>query len=461
MNREYWLYFRIFKKLTQDGKLLNSVPLNKIKESLDECRILFNLPDLFDKAVQEYEPNSREYHLLNGRIDKVKKSDGNLAMLALEWGLLDMFLRISPHVKWTMQFYYKAVLGGSLYMVKMINEKFAPIKDTLIKALESNNTEICKIVLSHFDTVSMELLLHPISNNNMELVQLMMNKLSKSKKKRVHDVRLFHSAVLSGSIEMVEYISSKYDFSNLKPDYPSSKMGYKMKLIDDITYDHNGSKRFSHSMNYAIESGSLIMIEYINDLGYGITPSNFARAVKVGNIEIVKKLIELNPIKLPDHFWIHFDFYSPNQGALSALLVNQGLLKLTMPKHPCTETYYSIYKEDTTRSKYTIEALMDYETKLKIDSCEKLLYANLKRTSIIIGQKIEMMYEQLDTDISFLYDNVNNCPIKTPSESIIIELASHYLNKIIFLLYHKLIDKNKLLDFAKAIEYHELIRILQ
>ncbi len=41
-------------------------------------------------------------------------------------------------------------------------------------------------------------------------------------------------------------------------------------------------------MNYAIQSGSINVVEYIYSRDYGLTPSNFITAIRQDNLEILE-----------------------------------------------------------------------------------------------------------------------------------------------------------------------------
>ena len=200
----------------------------------------------------------------------------------------------------------RAIEFGNLDICQDILEHIAPDTETLNIAFENNHTDIIIMLLKMTETDNIsypkEIISYPIMNNNLEIVKTLEN---------YHAIKwnheLYFSAILSGNLDMIKYIETK--FINIHSNFQLDSINYSTKkmntIINEITYHIMGKKYYSHTMNYAIQSDNIEIVKYFYELGYGITMSNFVTAIKQSKINILKFLCKHYDKKLP-YYIIHY-----------------------------------------------------------------------------------------------------------------------------------------------------------
>lgn len=320
--------------------------LFKITKKKLHVQILLNNMDKIKHLVtvgHTIDDKSIQLTIINNKIEFLKyflefyKPRNEMLMYCSEFGYTDIYqyLRNKGLVP-NISVYKKAILSNSLEIIKDISEHIGLSNKILELAFQTNDTNIILFLLEQANTEGMKfdtnLISYPILNNNMELLQIIETKHIVQKQPIDWHIGLFHSAILSGSMEMVKYLEFKIPdiHTNHMADMSRTKRGEATLLLDDIIYTINGKKYFSHCMNYAVQSGSLDMVKYIHESGYGITPSNFITSIKQGTVEIIEYLSKSYHKELPDYFFQYFGIkhYALDKIKKAQILVEHGLLKI-------------------------------------------------------------------------------------------------------------------------------------
>ena len=367
--------------------------------------------------------------------------------------------------------YNRAVAGGSLNIVKDINQLIGISSKTIENAFKENNTEIILYLLDDaIDDglhISPNIMTYPILNNNISLVKL----LDAKNLINWHN-ELYYSAILSGSMEMIELLETKIPniHSTRSLDTSSEKKGQKTLLLDDMIYEINGKKYFSHTMNYAIQSTSLDMVKYIYSKGYGITASNFITAIKQGTVEILEFLISCYDKQLPFYYQQYLSTYSYSRDKLAKtkILIESGLLSLVPPTiltidDHRKETVHIQLVENYCHREDDIMMDLDYLLKYSLFfvpvSGFKLNYRLLARLKIslatnltndlisITKSNLNEVDKQFVIDSIFLFGTIDQIKMldidKPPSSQIIMELMCYnQISKMCYLLNHQLLDND-------------------
>lgn len=229
--------------------------------------------------------------------------------LVLECGNERLFHKLQQYnkSKLTIYHYQKAVLGGNINLVKLIGKNLMFNEGQLEIALQTNNTEIIKWMLEELKIFNLtfppHLTKYLILNNSSLLNELKIQWIPK----------LFHSALLSGSWDMIRLIESHFpDLHNKDLDCSLSKgaNGNVSLLTDESTYVSEGKIYFSHTMNYAVQSENLEIMKYIHGLGYGITISNLLTCINQGNYEQFIYLMQF--VQLKSYYLLYFSCVTIN-----------------------------------------------------------------------------------------------------------------------------------------------------
>lgn len=162
----------------------------------------------------------------------------------------------------------------------------------------------------------------------------------------------WYSALLSGDLRVVRHLEAHYPqlHHNLQMDAPQSPSGRDSLLLGDCTYTvpgQEGGLRFSHSVNYAIQSGSLATVVYVRQRGYGITLSNLVTAYRQSTWPILRYLLSVyRPGRqLPSYLWMLWgpDSYAPQAEAKIRLLAPR--LQTEVPRRSRAYQRLSVYRE--------------------------------------------------------------------------------------------------------------------
>lgn len=357
-----WIFEKIFDQLTLDCKELYVNPFEKIKlRTFDNEKIYKLINKLSNRPlekIKEYLTNEKfqekflfgkikkklyvkillnsstndidnllrfgykidniclQLIVLNDRIDILKfilqtnseiKLYDELLFYCSEFGYEEMYFYLRDSGLYpNISVFNKAALCNSLNIIKDVN-KYIGISDKILSTVfQINNNEIILFIIEETIKnkikINKNLMAYPILNNNMDL-------LINLEKQQLIDWHndLYYSAVLSGSIDMVKYVELKLPdiHKNHSLDISKNKKGKITLLLEDMIYEINKKKYFSHTINYAIQSGSLEMVKYIYSKGYGITISNFITAIKQGTPEILSFLCNKYDKSLP-FYLVHY-----------------------------------------------------------------------------------------------------------------------------------------------------------
>jgi len=237
-----------------------------------------------------------------------------LLAIAAEFSLTEFYfyLRQTYDLIPNVSVYNKAVLGQSLEIVQDINKEIGLSQKILTAVTQTNDTPITKFVIEQALEQNLKpspnLVTYPILNENYELLEWMETKLAFE-----WHAELYYSAILSGSLSMMHHVENKLATHqiNIHQNWildtsRSKKKGRSTVLLEDIIYQKGTSNYFSHTMNYAIQSGSVEIVKYIWSLGYGITPSNFVTAVQQATVSVLEALIQMYSKPLPSYLIYYF-----------------------------------------------------------------------------------------------------------------------------------------------------------
>ena len=427
--------------------------------------------------------------IVNNRLDVVTrllelykgKLDSELLTYCAEYGYLDIYFYLVDTYKIypCIRVFYKAVVGGSIEITQHVASSVGINHKILDYAVKANHTDIISFLINEAleDKIPIDknLISYPILNANFKLVELF-------HQKNIFEwtTQLCHSAILSGSIEMLKLAETHLEklginvHEDLLLDKSAVSKGRSTLLTNDIIYQSNGKKYFSHSMNYAIQSGSIEMMHYIKSLGYGISVSNFITALRQGTREILSELITMTTIhQLPLHIINYFSFESfvPDKISKAELLVSNGLLDLSSPKDLTIDMYKknAVHLELIGRpinfdpeNDFDTDYLMDYQllfvsikgfklNRQLLIRCRLSLELNLvTNLQDIFVENHCNIDKKLIIDCLFLFGNLDQIKyyypmLKTklcPSSQIIMELLCQcWVPKLCYLLHNNIITK--------------------
>ncbi|AYV85680.1 MAG: ankyrin repeat protein [Satyrvirus sp.] len=547
-----WIFNKIFDQITINSSELYIVPFDKIKNrtfaNIGICNLVNKLSNrpttkiseyLLDEKFQEnflfskikkkinvqillgninkikylinfgYKIDERSLQLciMNNRLDILKlvidmfkpKLDNKLLSFCAEFGYDDIyfFLREKNLVP-NISIFNSAVLGNSLNIIKDINKYIGISKKIVSNAFETDNTDIILYLveeaLNEKIKIEQNLIIYPIMNNNFSLLEKFekMDLFSFS-----WHVELYYSAILSGSIKMAEYVETKINYPDMHKnrilDTSKTKKGYISPLLTDIIYEIDGKKYFSHCINYAIQSGSVEMLEYIYSKGYKITPSNFITALKQGTVEMLFFLSKNYETFLPFYFINYFgvNCYFPNKMEKAKILVDNNLLKISYDGKITINDYKkdSLHVEMINQSSqicedsiYDIDYLMKYSIFFVPEQGYKLNNQLLSKVRLclefnldeelrnILTKKLNEYDKQIVIDSIYLFGNISQIKkfyplldnefVYVPNKQIIMEILCYgQLNKLCYLQNNKLINESlskDLYTLSTAISDHYL-----
>lgn len=401
-------------------------------------------------------------------IEVSQSQRGELLSLSTEYSSQIYFWLRSKDIVPNIFAYNRAVQTESIDIIKDINESIAPSKKTVQQAFQSNHTEVIKYVMSECKnddvTIDKELLSYPIMNGNIDLLTYLRE--SDLWPKKI-DPNLYYSALLSGSMAMIRYVEEIFPdiHENYFLDSSKIKRGQGSLLLNEMIYFRDSKKYFSHTMTYAIQSGSIEIVKYVHSLNYGITQSNLVNAIRGGSIDIVRYIVQFVQRPVPDYliYYLSFQSYLSNKKVIAKILLDNQLL--------CSQNQLSIndYKLQTAHLKlitdrkkiivdldYDTDYLMSYDAlvvplsgykmNMKLITFFRFLLETNGDYESVLSSKISQLDRQYLTDIAFLFGK--NHQIKKvlsynrqiPSSQIVIEV----------LCYERIDKINLLLDFFKS-----------
>lgn len=366
--------------------------------------------------------------------------------------------------------YNSAIIGGSIKMVTDVNLYVSFSGKLLENAFKNNHIQIILFMIdeaiNNKINIKPEITSYLFLNQNIDLV----NKLDDLKMIKWTNPLNFYSAVLSGSIPMIKIIEHHVPNIYLMNilDTSDTLRGNKNVLTDEMIYVIKNKKYFSHTMNYAIQSESIEIIDYVLNKGFQITVSNIITAIKQGSVEIIKHLCLNYYSKLP-YFVIQYfgpNSYSKNKMIIAKILIENNLLDIVQPKLNM-DNYKKISTHAELISKQinmTVNASTDpdYLIKyLKIFTIVSGIKFNLvKITQVKICLELNLDIEmrqiisnknseydlQLITDAIFMYGTMDQ--IKKyyqtkyiPNSAIILEILCYgHIAKICYLYKNKLLN---------------------
>uniref|UniRef100_A0A6C0CBV4 Ankyrin repeat protein n=1 Tax=viral metagenome TaxID=1070528 RepID=A0A6C0CBV4_9ZZZZ len=457
---------------------LNKFLFKKLKKKI-YVQILLNNQDEFAKLIasgREMDKTALRLMIINGRywheyfLQDLCSND--MLMYAAEFAKDDIYfyLKNQRNLVPNDQIFYRAVVGGSMPIIKDISETISISDKILETAFQTNNSEVIIHLVNDALTnelrVSQNLISYPIINGNIDLL----HELDKLMTFNYH-TELYFSALLSGSMKMVMYIEGK--FHNIHENYvldttkSKREKGFSSILSDEMVYTKNGNNYFSHTLNYAIQSKSLTVIRYIISLGYGVSSSNVITAIKTGDVEIVWLIVEYYGKKLEKYFVYYFSMnsYIHNKFAVAKFLLDNDHIDLSVKKMNITgyrreTTHLNLITQSTqlmTDDNYDSDYLLKYKLffpPFKGFNLNHLLlvkmrlYLELGRDQEIqnmMNQKWNVMESQHIIDSIYMFGDLNK--IKkfsafVPSAKIIMEtLCYNQIGKFCFLLQKGTIDR--------------------
>lgn len=381
-------------------------------------------------------------------VDKIHSLDN--AVYSTRWYFL-LRIKLVP----TLNTYRAAIIAQNLEIIKDISNVIALIPELVEIAFDTGNHEIIKFII---DTADMEklnisihlysyLLLHqypgivifndPLCTNNL----------------------FAQAAILSGNIMLAE----KY--------YINIDNIYDKKNTSVITEDTLYKGKYSHCMNYAVQSDNVEMCKYIYNLGHGISVSNFVSAIKIGNIEIIKFLLSYYNGNLSHIIpYLGPSSYSKNKEEIARLLWPRINYFLTAKEKRKTIVYLKLVQEE----KITCDTDNDY-----LFSVDKFLFNDRSgRNSPTHQAQLDVAFFKYSTlfnedlsliknnEVVFYYgtiDQLKSLPPRKIFFPLVIEiLIRNQLGKIINLHQNNLLEEDEVyklysisqgLNNITAIEY--------
>ena len=453
---------------------------------LDKIKLLIDIGHVFDQRCMQLA-------VLNNRIDILQyiietnlelKLENQLLIYCCEFGHENMYFYLREKgLMPNITIYNKAALGNSFKIILDTNENIGISNKTLMSSFQANNTDIIlflvDIAKSDNIKINNNLFTYPILNNNFTLLTeleklnmivwpVLKEQSTGSNTSRYHE--LYYSALLSGSIEMVKYIESKMPniHDNHTLDTSKTKKGQMSLLLEDIIYEINNKKYFSHTMNYAVQSGSIAMVKYVYAKGYGITVSNFITAIKQGTVEILEYLCTKYSKKLPFYLVHYFGInsYASEKMAKAKILIDNRLLDLNITSKMTVNDYRkeSAHLEIISQTVQIPEDgvvdpdyLMKYQLFFIPVSGYKFNHKLLTKTRIclelgmddelinIFTAQMNRIDQQFVIDTLFLFGNMAQIkklswPL-APSNQIIMEMMCYnQLNKLCYLVQNNLLS---------------------
>lgn len=464
------------------GKIKKKLHVAIILDDIGRVKYLINYGYQIDYQCLQLAVLNNSLEILKYMVKHINVSKSNgigpnirltneLLIYCSEFGHEEMYFYLrSKDLVPNISIFNKAVLGNSLNIIKDINNDIAISNKILTSVFQTNNTDIILFLVSEAmnDNVNINknLFTYPILNNNFVLL----DKLDELHLINWH-VELYYSAILSGSMEMVKHLETKIPLvhENRILDTSKCKKGQITLLLEDMIYEISGKKYFSHTMNYAVQSGSLEMVKYIHQKKYGITTSNFITAIKQSSCEILKYLCQNYSKQLPFYLIHYFGTNCPviEKIAKAKILLDSGLINTYPPKLSIED-----FRKETAHIELIsqsvqipedigiidIDYLMKYQIFFVPVKGYKLNYRLITRTRLFLeldrDTELQNIFsadhnnidQQFIIDTLFLFGSIEQIkkfhPLSgmiCPSQQIIMEILCYcQLNKLCYLLFNKL-----------------------
>ena len=253
------------------------------------------------------------------------------------YGYTTLYLTlINSGLRPNLSVYNAAAQGPSITIIADVNESIGLTEQIVKDTVKANHTDVVRFIITEALKMSVRiepnLVCYPLMNNNMELVSLF-----EEHQLFEWHIQLYYAALLSGSIDIVSYAESKLDpdlHEARDLDTSRTSKGCNSLLLGDIVYTRNHKKYFAHTMNYAIQSGSIEVLDYIYARDYGLTTSNVITAITQGSIEVFEWVLLRFDRALPYFLLAYFSLQShiPHKYAKAALLLaNPHFNRTTTP----------------------------------------------------------------------------------------------------------------------------------
>lgn len=307
-----YLANRAFQQKFLFAKLKNKLDVAICLSDISEIKFLLSMTDICISS------NSIKLAVLTSNLEIFKLvcpidfTDSAILTTVVENGCTDIYFYLkSIGLEPNICIYNKAVQGSSLEIIADINSQIGLSKETIGLVFESNNTSVILfIVASALEDqilIPPEYVSYPILNENFDLL-IQLDKLYQIK--WFDD--LYYSAVLSGSVRMIKFVETKLPeiHQNFILDASYVKRGQSSLLSEEMIYVRNGKKYFSHVMTYAVQSKSLSVVKYVDQVGYGVTLSNIINAIQHSGVDILDYLLDGYNKKIPSYVLNYFNLNS-------------------------------------------------------------------------------------------------------------------------------------------------------
>lgn len=412
----------------QDKSIQHTYLMSKLKNKIDVCILFGDLEKILILIEKSYSISSDSLKLavINGHLDIVTHLMSNskidhkfgteLLTLSAEFGheLIYMYLKeldFDPNI----QTYNKSVCGINVNIVTNVNTCIGLSKKTVELAFEFGSPDIVEFIvkeaLESKIKISAKLISYVVLNSHIDLLGKLENLIPIE-----WDPTLLHSAILSGSMEMISYIESRIPniHHNLTLDMSRIRKGQSDLLLPSMIYNKNQTKYFSHTINYAAQSKLLEIVKYIHNLGYGITLSNIINCIQSGTPDILEYLLQNYNKKIPSYIihYFNIDSYIINKMQFAKILIAYGLDISSKLNNTITD-----YKLETAHlnliqtTKY-IKPDLIYDTDFLLHYCEFFFpptgfKLNKKLiTSVRICVELESV-EDFEKIINITYNNID------------------------------------------------------
>lgn len=412
----------------KDKSIQHTYLMSKLKNKIDACILFGDLDQILILIEKSYPISSDSLKLavINGHLNIVKylmsnskidpKFGTELLTLSAEFGheLIYMYLReldFDPNI----QTYNKSVCGSNVNIVADVNTCIGLSKKTVELSFEFGSPDIVEFVvkesLESKIKISAKLISYVVLNSHIDLLGKLENLIPIE-----WDPVLLHSAILSGSMEMISHIESRIPniHHNLTLDMSRIRKGQSDLLLPSMIYNKNQTKYFSHTINYAVQSKSLPIVKYIHNLGYGITLSNIINCIQSGTPDILEYLLQNYNKKIPSYIihYFNIDSYIINKMQFAKILITYGLDISSKQNNTITD-----YKLETAHlnliqtTKY-IKPDLIYDTDFLLHYCEFFIpptgfKLNKKLiTSVRICVELELV-EDFEKIINSQYHNID------------------------------------------------------
>lgn len=300
---------------------------------------IYHLDKIDDEIITKAQTlaivNSR-HHVWPQLASRLCAKDQHL-MTAIAAGNHTIYQILMATGKWrrTLNLYYQAVASGSIEIVHDVASEVAPCVKLLEWGFQANYPDIIEWLIQEAVENRIDMpawLWHYAFMNAQHL-------LIKKYVKNWH-MEYYHSALLSGDLDVISEFETRYPdlHHDLGLDKAREARGQKSVILDDIMYRYRGKRRFSHTVNYAIQSKQVSVVKHVLKHGYGVTFSNIVTCIRQSNVATLDVLTNVYTSVLPTAALCYFDIRHavPDRWAKIALLLRKGQLRLTPSDRPAT-----------------------------------------------------------------------------------------------------------------------------